>query len=64
MATTIAVKEGTLDLLKMVREETKSETYDEVIKKIIMQTKRPKKSLFGKFKGLKEFKREEIDRLS
>ena len=64
MPTTIAVKNETLDLLKMVREETKSDTYDETIKKIIMQTKKPKKSLFGKYKNLKEFKREEIDRFS
>ena len=62
MPTTIAVKNETLELLKLVRDETKSDTYDETIKKIIMQTKKPKKSLFGKYKDLKEFKREEIDR--
>ena len=62
MPTTIAVKNETLELLKLVRDETKSDTHDETIKKIIMQTKKPKKSLFGKYKDLKEFKREEIDR--
>ncbi|HZX44621.1 MAG TPA: hypothetical protein VFF28_02955 [Candidatus Nanoarchaeia archaeon] len=64
MSTTIALKEDTYFLLKMVKEETKSETFDEAIQKIIAKTKSQQKSYFGKFKGLGEFKREEIDRLN
>ena len=51
-------------ILKMVKEETKSETFDEAIQKIIAKTKSQQKSYFGKFKGLGEFKREEIDRFA
>ena len=64
MKTTIAVNPKTLDLLKHVKEETGSATYDELLQTLILQMKRPEKSMFGKFKKLGEFKREEIDRFA
>ncbi|MBI2130013.1 hypothetical protein HYU07_07345 [Candidatus Woesearchaeota archaeon] len=64
MSTTIAVKEETFNILKLMKQETNSETYDETIIKLVAEVKKPKKSYFGKFKGLGEFKREEIDRFA
>ncbi len=63
MTTTIAVKEETLELLRHVKEETKAESYDDVIRSLVLTTKRAKRSMFGALKGVKErFMREEIDR--
>jgi len=64
MATTIALKDETYFLLKMMKDELDTGTFDETITKMIGKIKRPRKSYFGKFKGLGEFKREEIDRFS
>jgi len=65
MNTTIAVKPETLDMLRHIKEELKVETFDETINVIIINMKRPKKSMFGVLKGVKEeFKREEIDRFN
>jgi len=64
MSTTIALKDETYFLLKMMKEESSSDTYDETINKMITKIKKPKKSYFGKFPGLGEFKREEIDRFA
>ncbi len=65
MNTTIAVKPETLDMLRHIKEELKAETFDETINAIIINMKRPKKSMFGVLKGIKEeFKREEIDRFN
>lgn len=61
--TTIAVKSETLNLLRKAKEELSAESFDEVIKDLLLESKKPKKSMFGVLKGLKsEFKREEIDR--
>ena len=63
--TTIAVKNDTLKLLHKVKEELKVDSFDEVIRKLLQEAKKPKKSMFGSIKGLnKEFKREELDRFS
>lgn len=60
---TIALKKDTYDLLTHVKEEIEAETYDETIKKLVLQHKQPKQSFFGRLKGMKEeFKREELDR--
>lgn len=64
MATTIALNNQTLDLLKRMKEELDSETYDETINKMIAKIKAPRKSYFGKFPTVSEFKREEIDRFA
>jgi predicted CopG family antitoxin len=64
MATTVALKDETYFLLDKMKEELKAETFDETINKLIVCAKKPKKSYFGKFPGLGEFKREEIDRFA
>ena len=61
--TTIAVKSETMKLLHKAKQELNAESFDEVIKNLLLEAKKPKKSMFGILKGLrKEFKREEIDR--
>ncbi len=62
MKTTIAVNPKTLDLLKHAREEAGAHTYDELLQKLVLHTKKPETSMFGKFKKLKRFEREEIER--
>jgi len=64
MTTTIALKDETYFLLKKMKEELGSVTYDETISKVISEIKKPKKSYFGRFKGMGTFKREEIDRFA
>ena len=64
MATTIALKDDTYFLLKMMKEELNSDTYDETIQKIISKTKQTQKSYFGKSRIKKPFVREEIDRFA
>ena len=61
--TTIAVKEETFRMLRKAKEEFHADSFDTVIKNLLLEVKKPKKSMFGVFKGIhKEFKREEIDR--
>ena len=65
MQTTIAVKDETLKLLRKAKEELNADSFDSVIKGLLLENKKPKKSMFGVLKGLKkEFKREELDRFS
>ena len=65
MQTTIAVKGETLKLLRKAKEELNADSFDSVIKNLLLENKKPKKSMFGVLKGLKkEFKREEIARFS
>ncbi len=60
---TIALKPDTYELLTHVKEEMDAETYDDVIKVMIIQTKKPAQSMFGRMKYVKaEFKRDELDR--
>ncbi len=64
-STTIAVKSETMKMLHRAKEELNAESFDEVIKSLLLEAKQPKKSMFGVLKGLqKGFKREEIDRFS
>ena len=61
--TTIAVKEETLKMLRKAKEELNADSFDALIKNLLLESKKPRKSMFGVLKGLnKEFKREEIDR--
>ena len=61
--TTIAVKEETFKMLRKAKEEFHADSFDTVIKNLLLETKRPKKSMFGALKEVKnEFKREKIDR--
>ena len=62
MTTTVAVKEETMQMLQEVKLHQKAESFDEVIKKLILASKKPKKSHFGILPGLGKFKREELDR--
>ena len=63
--TTIAVKSETLNLLRKTKEELKVGSFDALIRNLLLEVKKPKKSMFGILKGLrKEFKREELDRFS
>ena len=61
--TTIAVKEETLKMLRKAKEELNADSFDALIKNLLLESKKPRKSMFGVLKGLnKEFKREEVDR--
>ena len=63
--TTIAVKGETLNMLRKAKEELKADSFDAVIKNLLLEVKKPKKSMFGVLKDIhKEFKREELDRFS
>lgn len=46
MVTTIQVRENTLEVLKKLRRETKSQSYDEAINKLVAKTMK-KESLAG-----------------
>ena len=63
MITTVAVKTDTMDMLRHMREELQAESYDVLIRKMIIEMKKPKTSMFGAMKEIKtEFKREKLDR--
>lgn len=62
---TIALKENTYELLRQVKEESKSETFDDLIRALVLARKKSQSSMFGVLKGVKrEFQREEIDRIN
>ncbi len=63
MGTTVALKEDTFAMLKEVKEEEEAESFDEVIKTLLLEMKKPKRSYLGIFSKLGKFKREELDRL-
>ncbi|MBS3105388.1 hypothetical protein J4234_03975 [Candidatus Woesearchaeota archaeon] len=61
--TTIAVKSETLKMLRKAKEDLNVDSFDMVIKNLLLEVKKPKRSMFGVLKGIhKEFKREELDR--
>ncbi len=65
MKSSIAVRPQTLELLKHAREERGAQSYDDLLQQLVLQTKKPKKSMFGAFNELKktkEFEREELER--
>ncbi len=62
--TTIAVKKTTLWLLRELKQEWKTPSFDDTIQKMIAKTKKPKKSFFGAFPELPSFRREELDRFT
>ena len=64
MTTTVAIKEDTMMMLKAFKEETHAPSFDEVIRMLIVEKKKPKKSYLGALPGLGEFQREEIDRFA
>ena len=64
LVTTIQVEEETVKMLKNLKHELGYETYNELIRTLVLENKRLKKSKKGKFPKLKKFKREELDRFS
>ena len=63
--TTVAVRKTTKDLLDDLKQEWKAHSLNDTIHKMIIETRKPKKSLFGSLKGnWPEFRREEIDRVN
>jgi predicted CopG family antitoxin len=61
-ATTIQVKEDTLEMLNRLKKETDAKSYDEAIRYLFKKAKRMEKSYFGRYPKLESFQREEIDR--
>lgn len=61
MTTTIAIQEDTLDLLRHLKHESGEESFDALIR-YMMRKSKMQKSLFGKYKNLPSFRREELDR--
>ena len=51
-----------LNELEKLKKEKGAKSYEELIKNLIEESKRMKKSHFGSLPKLKEFRREEIDR--
>lgn len=65
MVTTIQMHEDVIKELNALKKELNLKSYEEVIRALLRTEKRLKKSYFGKFPELHEFKRdeEEDDRL-
>jgi len=62
MDTTIRISKEMLNELEKLKKEKGAKSYEELIKNLIEESKRMKKSHFGSLPKLKEFRREEIDR--
>lgn len=62
MATTIRISKEMLRELEKLKEEKMASSYEELIRKLIEEYKRLKKSHFGTLPKLEKFRREEIDR--
>ena len=59
--TTIQLHNDVIRMLNSLKKEMRVKTYEEVIRKLLISHKSFKKSYFGAFPGLKEFKRDEED---
>jgi hypothetical protein len=64
MATTIQVGKDTAEKLRKVMGEAGASTYDELIRKLLVEHKTMKSPQFGKYRRLPRFRRQEIDRLA
>ncbi|HEC76434.1 MAG TPA: hypothetical protein ENI33_04150 [Thermoplasmatales archaeon] len=62
MATTMRISKELLRELENLKKDKAAKSYEEVIKKLIEESKRLKKSHFGTLPKLEKFGREEIDR--
>ncbi len=51
MATTIQVKEHTMQMLSALKKETKTRSYDEVINKLLTARRKKIESMYGSLKG-------------
>jgi len=58
MATTIRISREVLNELEKLKKEKGAKSYEELIKNLIEESKRMKKSHFGSLPKLKEFRRE------
>lgn len=61
--TTVAIKEETMRLLRQTKKDMRADTFDEAIRQLLLEHKRPKESLFGAMKTGRSFERKELDRL-
>jgi predicted CopG family antitoxin len=59
MVTTIQVHEDIITQLNALKKELNLKSYEDVIKALLKSKKTLKRSYFGKFPGLMEFKRDE-----
>ncbi len=59
--TTIQLHDDVIRMLNSLKKEMKVKSYEEVIRELLRSHKGFKKSYFGAFPGLKEFKRDEED---
>jgi len=62
MATNIRISKEMLHELEKLKKEKMANSYEELIRKLIEESKRLRKSHFGSLPKLEEFRREEIDR--
>ena len=62
VATTIRISKKLLQELENLKRDKDAKSYEEVIKELIEESKRLKKSHFGSLPELEKFEREEIDR--
>ena len=62
MATTVRISKELLHELEKLKKEKMANSYEELIKKLIKESKRLKRSHFGSLTKLEKFRREEIDR--
>ena len=61
---TVALKQETFHMLREVKERTDADSFDEVIRKLLLKAKKPAVSLCGEAKHTPEFEREELDRFA
>lgn len=59
MPTTVQVDEKTLQMLNLIKKETKARSHDEVIKTLIIERNKIPCSMFGSNRKLKPFTRED-----
>ncbi|MBI5389510.1 hypothetical protein HZB01_03975 [Candidatus Woesearchaeota archaeon] len=64
MVTTISVTPQTLDILRQVKEEKQAKNFDDVIRMLVQNMKKPVKSYRGFAKHTPAFVREELDRFA
>ena len=62
MATTVRISKELLHELEKLKKEKMANSYEELIKQLIEESKRLKESHFGTLPKLEKFGREEIDR--
>ena len=59
----IDIEDDTYLMLTSIQKEINAKDIDETIKKLIAELKKPSESMFGSFKGMPKFKRDDqIDR--